>query len=63
MDPARAAAIVLAVPAVAAIAAYVVAAATATPLAGPIVAAVAVVAVAGTGLEYAWRLGPGGLSD
>jgi hypothetical protein len=63
MDPARAAAIVLGLPAVAAIAAYVVAAATATPVAAPIVAAAALVAVAGTGLVYAWRLGPGGLSD
>ena len=63
LEPSRTAAIALAVPAVAAIAAYVVAAATATAVAAPIVAAAALVGVTGTGLVYAWRLGPGGLLD
>lgn len=63
IDPARASALLLALPLIAALVAFVVASITTVPPAGQIVAAVAVVALAGTGLVYAWRLGPGGLSD
>src|SRR5438874_7935795 len=63
LEPARAFAIVVAAPIVAALAAYVLAAATASPKVGALTAAAALVAVAGSGLLYAWRLGAGGLSD
>ena len=63
IDPVRASAAVVALPVIAALAAYVVVAFNATPTAGAVAAAVAVLAVAGSGLLYAWRLGPGGLSD
>lgn len=63
IEPARAAALLLALPLIAALVAFLVAAVSTVPPAGQIVAAVALVAVAGTGLVYAWRLGPGGLSD
>jgi len=48
---------------VAAVAAYGFAVYASQPTAGALAAAVALVAVAGTGLVYAWRLGTGGLSD
>jgi hypothetical protein len=63
LDPARVFAIVVAAPVLAALAAYVLAALTASPSAGALTAAAALVAVAGSGLLYAWRLGAGGLSD
>jgi len=63
VEPVRLSAIVVATPIVAAIAAYVLAASTASPRAGALTAAGALVAVAGIGLLYAWRLGAGGLSD
>jgi zinc transporter ZupT len=63
IDPARTSAIVLALPMVAALAAYVFVASTSRPTAGPIVAAATLLAVAAGGLVYAWRLGPGGLTD
>jgi hypothetical protein len=62
-DPARISALVVAAPVVAILAAYVLAASTASPAAGALTAAGALVAVAGSGLLYAWRLGAGGLSD
>ncbi len=46
-----------------ALAAYAFAAVTSSPTAGPLVAALALLAVAGSGLLYAWRLGTGGLGD
>lgn len=63
IDPARAAALLLALPVVAALVAFVVASISATPSLAQIVAAAALIALTGTGLVYAWRLGPGGLSD
>ncbi len=45
------------------LAAFVFAAFESNPGPGAFVAAAALVAVAGTGLLYAWRLGPGGLGD
>ncbi|HEV2216009.1 MAG TPA: hypothetical protein VGV88_00415 [Candidatus Dormibacteraeota bacterium] len=63
MDPVRASAILVAAPLVAALAAYGLAAYTVSPAAGALTAAGALVAVAGSGLLYAWRLGAGGLSD
>jgi len=62
-EPARVFAIVVAAPVVAALVAYVLAASTASPKVGALTAAVALVAVAGSGLLYAWRPGAGGLSD
>jgi len=63
LEPARFFAIVVAAPVVAALAAYVLAASTVSPKVGALTAAVALVAVAGSGLLYAWRPGAGGLSD
>jgi len=63
LEPARVFAIVVATPVVTALAAYVLAAFTASPRAAALTAAGALVAVAGSGLLYAWRLGAGGLSD
>lgn len=63
IDPVRASALLLALPVVAALVAFVVASISTVPPLSQIVAAVALVALAGTGLVYAWRLGPGGLSD
>jgi len=62
-DAARVSAIAVATPVVAALAAYVLAASSASPKVGALTAAGALVAVAGSGLLYAWRLGAGGLSD
>jgi hypothetical protein len=45
------------------LAAFVFAAVESNPGPGAFVAAAALVAVAGMGLLYAWRLGPGGLGD
>ncbi len=53
----------LAATVVAVLAAYALAASTASPAAGALTATGALVAVAGSGLLYAWRLGAGGLSD
>jgi len=53
----------MAAPVVAVLAAYALAASTASPAAGALTAVGALVAVAGSGLLYAWRLGAGGLSD
>ena len=63
LDPVRVCAILVATPIVAALAAYGLAAYTVSPTAGALTAAGALVAVAGSGLLYAWRLGAGGLSD
>ena len=63
IDPVRVSVIVVASPVVAALAAYALAASTASPGAAALTAAGALVAVAGSGLLYAWRLGAGGLSD
>jgi len=63
IDPVRVSVIVVATPVVAALAAYALAASTASPGAGALTATGALVAVAGSGLLYAWRLGAGGLSD
>jgi len=63
LEPARVFAIVVATPVVTALAAYILAAFTASPRAAALTAAGALVAVAGSGLLYAWRLGAGGLSD
>jgi hypothetical protein len=46
-----------------ALAAFVFGAIESNPGPGAFVAAAALVAVAGSGLLYAWRLGPGGLGD
>ncbi len=46
-----------------ALAAYVFSAVESPPGAGSVAAAVALVAVAGSGLLYAWRLGTGGYGD
>ncbi len=63
LDGVRVAAVLVALPVVAALAAYGVVATTSTPTVGALTAAVALLAVAGSGLVYAWRLGPGGLAD
>jgi len=62
-EPARVSAAAVALLLVAALAAYGFAVYASKPTAGALAAAVALVAVAGTGLVYAWRLGTGGLSD
>src|SRR5713101_3236921 len=62
-DPARVSALLVAAPVVAVLAAYALAASTASsPAAGALTAVGALVAVAVSGLLYAWRLGAGGLS-
>ncbi|HUY73461.1 MAG TPA: hypothetical protein VMW11_03000 [Candidatus Dormibacteraeota bacterium] len=43
--------------------AYAVAAATVQPTPGGVVSAVSMLAIAGSGLLYAWRLGAGGLVE
>lgn len=43
--------------------AYAVAAATVQPSPGGLVSALAVLAIAGSGLLYAWRLGTGGIVE
>ena len=63
MEPALESALLLALPLVAGLAAFVFAAISTLPTPGQIAGAVALAAVAGTGLVYAWRLGTGGLSD
>jgi len=45
------------------LAAYAVGAATAQPTQGGVVSALALLAIAGSGLLYAWRLGAGGSVD
>jgi hypothetical protein len=45
------------------LAAYVVGAATMQPTPGGVVSALALLAIAGSGLLYAWRLGAGGLVE
>ncbi|GAC1472869.1 MAG: hypothetical protein PVSMB3_06720 [Candidatus Dormibacteraceae bacterium] len=42
---------------------YAVGAATAQPTPGGVISALAVLAIAGSGLLYAWRLGAGGSVD
>ena len=45
------------------LAAYALAAATVQPTPGGVVSALALLAIAGSGLLYAWRLGAGGLVE
>jgi hypothetical protein len=45
------------------LAAYVFSVVTYQPTAGGVVAALSLIAVAGSGLLYAWRPGAGGLAD
>ena len=63
VDPARLSATLLALLLLAGLGAYAFVASTANPTAGALTAAAALVAVAGSGLLYAWRLGAGGLAD
>jgi hypothetical protein len=62
-DPIRVACIGFGLATALVLAAYVVAVATSQPTLGGAVAAVALVAIAGSGLMYAWRLGAGGLVE
>jgi hypothetical protein len=63
MDAARAAALFLGVTFLLCVLAYLYFDITSGVTAGALVAALAALAVAGSGLLYAWRLGPGGLGD
>jgi hypothetical protein len=63
MDAARASALVLGVTFLLCVLAYVYFDISSRVTAGALVAAVAALALAGSGLLYAWRLGPGGLGD
>jgi len=63
LEPARASAAALALLLAAALAAFIFGAVSSLPGYGPVVAAAALVAVAGSGLLYAWRLAAGGLGD
>lgn len=63
VDAVRTATALLALCAGLALAAYVFSAVYTTVTAGAVVAAVAALAIVGSGLLYAWRSGPGGLSD
>jgi hypothetical protein len=62
-DPIRVACIGFGLATALVLAAYVVAVATSQPAVGGAVAALALVAIAGSGLLYAWRLGAGGLVE
>jgi hypothetical protein len=62
-DPIRVAAVVLGVALVILLAGYVVAAAASQPTLGGVVSALALLAIAGSGLLYAWRLEAGGSVD
>lgn len=62
-DPVRVAATGSGATAAVLLAAYAVAGATVQPTPGGIVAALALLAIAGSGLLYAWRLGAGGLVE
>ncbi len=62
-EPARVAAVALALAFVLCLGAFGVAVATSSLTAGPALAAVAVAGIAGIGLLYAWRLGAGGAVD
>ena len=63
LEPGRVSVAVLGLPLLVALLAYGLAVYASQPTAGALAAAIALVAVAGTGLVYAWRLGTGGLSD
>ena len=63
MEPARASAAALALLLAAAVGAFIFAAVSSLPGYGALIAAAALVAVAGSGLLYAWRLAAGGLGD
>jgi hypothetical protein len=63
LDPARASALVLGVTFAICLSSYVYFDFTSRVTPGALVAALAALAVAGSGLLYAWRLGPGGLGD
>ena len=63
MDAARASAAALGLVLIVPLAAFGFAISSGLPGPGALIAAVALVAVAGSGLLYAWRLGAGGLGD
>ena len=63
MEPARASAAALGLLLAAAVGAFIFAAVSSLPGYGALIAAAALVAVAGSGLLYAWRLAAGGLGD
>jgi hypothetical protein len=63
VEPARGSALALLVLLLPGLVAYGVASYSTRPTAGALAAAAALLAVAATGLVYAWRLGTGGLSD
>jgi hypothetical protein len=62
-DPLRVAVIGSAAGAALLLAAYVVGAAVSQPTPGGVVSALALLAIVGSGLLYAWRLGAGGIVD
>lgn len=62
-DPLRVAALGAGAAALVLIVGYAIAAATVQPTPGGVVSAVSLLAIAGSGLLYAWRLGAGGLFD
>jgi len=62
-DPIRLAAVGSGAGAVLLLGAYAVGAATVQPTVGGVVSAFALLAIAGSGLLYAWRLGAGGLVE
>ncbi|HEY1421001.1 MAG TPA: hypothetical protein VGG90_09870 [Candidatus Dormibacteraeota bacterium] len=62
-DPLRVAVSASGVAALLLLVAYGIAAATVQPTPGGLVSALALLAIAGSGLLYAWRLGAGGLVD
>ena len=62
-DPIRVAAVSLGLALVILLAGYVVAAAASQPTPGGVVSALALLAIAGSGLLYAWRLETGGSVD
>jgi hypothetical protein len=63
VEPARASALALGLVLAAALAAYIYAAAISGPTTGALAAAIALLAVAASGLLYAWRPGAGGPGD
>lgn len=62
-DPIRAAAVTLGVALLILVVGYVVAAAASQPTPGAVVSALALLAIAGSGLLYAWRLEAGDSAD
>jgi hypothetical protein len=62
-DPLRIAGVALGLAFVLMLAAYGFAAIESRPTVGGVVAALAALAIAGSGLLYAWRLGTGGIVD